>query len=72
MGTPMIQIDHGIPLPTFPRNTKYPWRELKIGDSFMVDISDTQKQGLHRCASKQGMKITYRKQSDGVRIWRVK
>jgi hypothetical protein len=82
----MIQIDYGIPLPPAPpkgrpRGTpgkwKYPWRSMKVGDSFKFDGSnqDAWKLVHGRRATTDGWRYeAYRIVEDGemvVRIWRV-
>lgn len=41
----MLEIDRDVPIPP-QGNKKYPWAELKVGDSFFVPYSD--KENLHR------------------------
>ena len=40
-----VAVEHGIPIPekkNAPGRSKYPWRELKIGDSFFCLITQTE------------------------------
>ena len=67
-----FEIEKNVPIP--PRKGgktgKYPWRELKCGDSFFVpkrkhvDPPSDMK--------KQGYQFTFRRMDGGVRVWRVK
>jgi hypothetical protein len=67
------KIESNIPPPEVGKhNVKYPWKKLKIGDSFLVK---------HPCASipsqastigpRIGMKFVTRSSPEGVRVWRV-
>lgn len=73
--TDQIKIDRNIPVPS--RNTRYPFAEMQVGDSFFVPAK---KVGTLLSAS-----YAFRKKSDafdrkfcaraenyGARIWRVK
>lgn len=60
-----IKIDKGVPMPT-----KYPWKSMEIGDSFVFPYRPSNK-GLYRCAAHAGIKISIRKEGDGIRIWRI-
>jgi len=58
-----------------PRTTnKYPWREMKVGDSFFVPDSAIST-NFHNLARSSGIKISARKvEQDGVagyRVWRI-
>lgn len=79
-----IQIDSGIPIP--PRATgegrtpKYPFRQMEVGDSFLVPYMDGRPRGhtARRMAAatksavkRTGWKFTARQLSDGLRVWRV-
>lgn len=75
-----IKVDHGIKLPlTHAANRKYPWDDLKIGDSFFVggiSQSNVRVPGMMAAARiGNGCKFTARKVTEkgivGVRVWRV-
>jgi len=77
----MFEIESGLPLP--PRHnphTKYPFAQMKPGDSFFVPVGPDGT--LTKLASKVANvtararkeklgKFAVRKLSDGVRVWRV-
>ena len=74
----MIKIDKDIPLPTDTinhRNTKYPWKEMEIGNSFF-----STSKGIPTLVSNMNKrsdeKYTSRKDNDGFndgyRVWRIK
>jgi len=82
-----FKIEENIPLPTIPRGAtsspiKYPWAELKIGDSFFVPLVDksimTIRNGiiidLKKFSNQTGhkIKITTRAIDNGIRVWRIK
>ena len=80
----MFEIENNVPLPPLRygnNHSKYPWREMKVGDSFHVpprrpDQSAAQVQAaMAATASGAGKRLkaryTVRQEGDGVRIWRV-
>lgn len=56
-------------------NAKYPWRQMAIGDSFLV--TDTSASKVGSAASSftrfhaREMKFMVRTVKDGVRVWRI-
>lgn len=36
----MFEIESNVPFPANARKTKYPWAEMKVGDSFFVPVTD--------------------------------
>jgi len=74
---PEFKIEKGVPLP--PKGTgrkngtyKYPFRDMEVGDSFFVPITD-RKQWFSTAAMKAlpGWKFAQRKVTGGIRVWRV-
>lgn len=67
------EIEKGIKLPpsTRRRTSKYPWDQMKVGDSFFVP---GKPKGLYTAASNHGVKIAVRPEKkgnqEGVRVWR--
>lgn len=70
------KIQAGIPIPPQSRkkSSKYPWLQLKIGDSFFVPNITSVKLGSMTSHAKKRYKInlTARTFPDGVRVWRIK
>jgi len=69
-----IKIEKGIPAPKANRGarTLYPWREMEVGDSFLIPFAtDGKRRGIYSCASRLGIKIATRTVEGGVRIWRI-
>ena len=71
------KIEKGIPMtkPRAIRERKYPIREMKVGDSFLIpekDLIQSQSQSVRTIASENGYKVAVRKVDGGVRVWRVK
>ena len=76
-----MQIDKNIPIPPAGHSGKrsfYPFRELEIGDSFLVPYNSekpyaTQTRLTTRAAyhERYGFKYTTRRTPEGVRVWRV-
>jgi hypothetical protein len=56
--------------------SKYPFKDLKIGDSFLIP-DKTKKNGIYSMLAafnkKQSkpIKITIRMEEDGIRVWRI-
>ena len=74
-----VEIEKNKPMPSGTRGKqKYPWAELKIGDSFLVDIRQWAfgslahfNKKMKRLKKKQ-IKIETRSEGDKCRVWRVK
>ncbi len=65
-----IKIESGIPMPA-----KFPFAEMKLGDSFLVPESTSRNVVTvyaRRHAIKTGMKFTIRQTPEGYRCWRIK
>ena len=68
-----FKIEKNVPMPTEARgrNGKYPWPNMQVGDSVVVDY--TAKQASYKYAIYHGLTFTARRQDDGnYRVWRVK
>lgn len=67
----MVTVDKGIPIPQ-PRR-KYPWKKMKVGDSFFVpnDCTANVAGGAGWAGLKYNMRFVCRKMDGGVRVWRV-
>lgn len=64
-----IKIEPGIPMPA-----KFPFAEMKVGDSFLVPAKaskNTVAVYATRHARKTGTKFTVRKTPEGYRCWRI-
>lgn len=80
-----FKVEQGIELPPKPepgrRAYKYPWDEMKVGDSFFVPAEEGRARkmgqqiigGGHTRARRQNQRrvFTFRQVEGGVRIWRV-
>lgn len=74
----MFKVERKIPTPEpAGRNPKYPWREMKVGDSFFVPgaLVRTIHPAAHAASKRTGFKFTCRTiseaQGSGVRVWRI-
>ena len=72
-----IEKDIPAPLPNTKGVGKYPWREMKIGDSFFIPYADTNYSQVNSAPSyfsrrNPEYKFTVRKVEGGYRIWRIK
>ena len=73
----MIRIETNVPIPQANggryRACKYPWRELRPGDSFYVAKGNRNSinAGVRNWSAKLGAKFTVRTMDGGVRVWRV-
>lgn len=70
----MIQIDKHIPPPSATyRQTRYPFADMSIGDSFKIAASGQNvRSAACMFASRHGGKFRTRKLSTGeVRVWRI-
>lgn len=77
----MLKIDEGIPVPERARSTwaKYPWKEMKVGDSFLIErvngeviaiVRDRANKAV-QYAKKYGHEYCTRASDEGVRVWRI-
>ena len=69
----VIEITKGLPTPRG-RKSKYPFREMEVGDSFFSPRSSVI--GIHGCARRhRPMKFTCRSVVEnsvaGIRVWRI-
>ena len=80
----MYKIEKNIPIPLTNYKkaigSKYPFLQLKIGDSFFIKCDDNEKRAKQttlialsgRLSKEYKMKFTTRKVDGGVRVWRIK
>lgn len=71
----IIQIDRGVPLPPSmmgegPRPNRFPWRDMKIGDSFWVNACN-RAAVTSNGAKITGWKFVSRTEGGGFRVWRI-
>ena len=67
----MFKIEKKVPLPDR-GNARYPWADLKIGDSFFVaKLPPSKTAGFYSIAERHGFKIAVRRENGGARIWRT-
>ena len=70
----MYDIEKGVPMPAGSGGWgKYPWRKMQVGDSFRVERSQMAREGYRPSPPPSlGLKVSVRKEGDGVRVWRTK
>ena len=82
-----FKVEKGVPVPPIVRKgvthkTKYPWREMEVGDSFFVPCRDGRDvRGMQRSfsgkkrAAHYGIRTKTRQSTEngvlGIRVWRV-
>jgi len=76
-----IMLEKGIPVPVRSSAVaaKYPWKEMQVGDSFVVPREGDEPMQLTRerankavtFAKKYGMTFCQRTVETGIRIWRL-
>ena len=71
-----MKIDNDVPMPKATRSTKYPFRDMAVGESVFFDNEPKASQSnpaisAHVLAKREGKKFAARKEDNGVRIWRV-
>ena len=72
----MIKIEKNVPIPS--HRGKYPFRDMKVGESFYYDNGTSNYQCLYNASrifcirEKIDWKFTVRKEGEGARIWRTK
>lgn len=66
-----MKIDRGIPIPPA-RRCLYPWREMEVGDSFLMPGAPRQVANqISKAGRYYQRKFSYRKTAEGIRVWRV-
>lgn len=69
-----MEINTGIAIPFNPKESKYPWRYLEVGHSFLFPETtkeDSARKMAHLAARRCGFKFSVRKTREGLRCWRV-
>lgn len=76
-----IKLETGIPIPSRAKSeaAKYPWKEMKVGNSFVVPRINGEPMQLTRdrankavtYAKKYGHKYCTRTIEAGIRVWRI-
>ena len=65
-----ITVEKGVPVPpSGQKKTKYPWRQMEVGDSFWCDKSGSHLMSM--AARMLPMKFRTQKENDGTRVWRI-
>ena len=60
-------------LPTPFHNSRYPWKQMKVGDSFFIPIyKDTIRCQAAVAGRKLGVKFSCRQKNGGIRVYRIK
>jgi hypothetical protein len=80
----MFEVIAGVPIPGRKCEAKYgslryPFKAMKVGDSFLVPVEEEGKHKLQRLLSSaarnfgkpKGLKYVTRQLDEGVRVWRV-
>lgn len=80
----MFQIEQNIPIPTVVRRrqraSKYPLREMAVGDSFLIPVTDGDtesdeafklQRNITSMAARWKVKVSCRRMEGGVRVWRT-
>lgn len=73
----MIKIDTDVlPDAITERNGKYPWKQMAVGESFLVEVADGKRvnsirSGAQRMARILGHRFVTRREGAGLRVWRV-
>jgi hypothetical protein len=68
-----IAIDKNIPIPPEKKRNVYPYKEMGIGESFVVPSAKIQIvcNANYRAGKVSGKKFIARREGDGVRVWRT-
>ena len=71
-----MKIENDVPMPKATRSTKYPFRDMSVGESVFFDNEPNGSHSnpaisAHMLSKRDGVKFATRKECNGVRIWRV-
>ena len=72
----MAKIEKGVPMPNRAsggRPPKYPWQELGLGDSFILDTPNMKTASAHCSAAsiRYGKRFVARLHKNNIRVWRT-
>ena len=77
----MFKVEKGVALPDRVEQSKYPFAEMEVGDSFLTGASDLQVDrdsvgsrafaASWRYGRKHNMKFASRREGEFFRIWRI-
>jgi hypothetical protein len=69
-----LKIDKGIPAPPKRSIKKYPFADMKVGDSVLVGghLAGNARNAAYLHGVRSGKSFTSRTEKDGLRIWRTK
>lgn len=70
----MIPIDKGVPFPekiVSRGNKRYPWKELEVGDSFVLENKGAHTQAARASQKYAPRRFRVRKMDGAFRVWRV-
>lgn len=67
------KIDKDVPLPSAAHgNAKYPFAQLKVGDSFFVEgLPSAARVAAYNSSKRLGITLVSRREGTGYRIWRA-
>lgn len=65
------KIEKGIPLPDKKTASQYPFSTMEIGDSFKTTNRAVSSSVSTANSTRKPKKFTYRKEKDGIRVWRI-
>lgn len=71
MTTEIFAIESGVDVPKKQGNQRYPFGEMKVGDSFFATDGKATA-AAHAFGGRVGKKFATRREGSGVRIWRIK
>ena len=68
-----ITIDNNVPLPPEKKRNVYPYKDMDVGDSFLIQDGKIQIvcNANYRASKATGMKFIARRDGNGVRVWRI-
>lgn len=68
-----LTITEGVPMPKDERRTRYPFRKMKVGDSFLVNFNDWDKvrSASYQWGRRHKKTFTCRRTEEGIRCWRT-
>ena len=69
-----FKIDKGVPMPKrtgLGSTPKYPWKSMKVGDSFHTGPRDKPLGSVSAAGPRHGMKFSQRREGNGYRVWRM-
>ena len=70
----MIKVEPDVPLPDVPERVRYPFADMRIGDSFLIrdeSLVKNARSAAWMFGRRHGQEYSCRRVAEGWRVWRI-